>query len=160
MKSSFHNLIPFLPSLLNHSTAISRDSLNSSDNSSAPKLLSWQADVWKFNCLKRSLCPSYNPSSRTAQKTQCLYCRGVVFTAPWHSNGGGVDHTENTALPLLPECLLSCSIATAVRVTSHIVTIPRWEPLTNQVLANHSLETARCLATARLSGFHGDTSIR
>jgi hypothetical protein len=29
MKSSLHSLIPFLPFLLNHSTAISRDSLNS-----------------------------------------------------------------------------------------------------------------------------------
>jgi hypothetical protein len=36
---SRHELIPFLSSLFNHSTAISRHSLNSSDNSSLSKLL-------------------------------------------------------------------------------------------------------------------------
>jgi hypothetical protein len=43
-------------------TAISRGSLNSYDNSSAPKLLSWQAGISKLNRLNL-LCPFYNPSA-------------------------------------------------------------------------------------------------
>jgi hypothetical protein len=52
---SFHSLIPFLPSLLNHSTAISRDSFNSNSSQSQsyftpgglqPISLSWWQGLW------------------------------------------------------------------------------------------------------------------
>jgi hypothetical protein len=46
------------------------------------------------------LFPFYNPSARTMQKTQPLYCWGGVFTESLHINDRGTDHIENTALQL------------------------------------------------------------
>jgi hypothetical protein len=64
--------------------------------SSVPKLLSWQAGVSNY-----ILCPFYNTSVWTTQKTQPLYFCGGVFIAPLHSKDRGADHIENTALLLL-----------------------------------------------------------
>jgi hypothetical protein len=47
------------------------------------------------------VCPFCNPSARTTQKTQLLYCWGGVFTALLHKNCHGADHIENTALLFL-----------------------------------------------------------
>jgi hypothetical protein len=117
MKSSFHSLITLLPSLLNHSTVVSRDS-----QFSLQFLCSWQAGVSKLTCHK-TIFVLFITSRHGPHRKLPLYCSGGVFTAPLHSNGRGTDHIENTALPLLRACLLHCSIATAVRVTSRIETV-------------------------------------
>jgi hypothetical protein len=63
-------------------------------------------------------CLQDNSSARTTQKTQPLYCWGGVLAAPFHSNGRGTDHIENTALLLLRAfvsvgtCLLSRCLET------------------------------------------------
>jgi hypothetical protein len=59
MKSSFHSLIPFLPS---SSTADSRDSLSSQFNSSASKLLCWQG--WRLKT---------QPTQMSESESQLLY---------------------------------------------------------------------------------------
>jgi hypothetical protein len=79
MKSSFHSLIPFMPSLLNHSTAISRDSLKSD---SIPLLPSSYPDrLASPNSTDSNdlFCPFYNLWARIAQKTQLLYCCVYCF---------------------------------------------------------------------------------
>jgi hypothetical protein len=92
MKSSSHSLIPFLPSLLDQSTAISRDSIPHF-NSSASKLISWQSDVSKLN---------WNDLLGTdrTENTTLLLLREFISAET---------------------CLPNRSIATAVRVTSRIV---------------------------------------
>jgi hypothetical protein len=83
MKSFFHNLIPFLPFLLNRlrlptlsilipllpSSCLGRLASRNSTNS------------------KNLLCPSYNPSARTTKRTRPLYCWEGVFTALLRNNG-------------------------------------------------------------------------
>jgi hypothetical protein len=74
--------------------AIILQTANSGDstqfNSSAPKLISWQAGVSKLdsarlNGFKKTLLYKY--FARTTQKTQPLYCWEGVFTALLHSDG-------------------------------------------------------------------------
>jgi hypothetical protein len=74
MKSSFHKLIPFLPSFCNCQ-------LNST-----PKLISWQA-VSKFVSVPLNWTLLYNHFVRTTQKTRTLCCWEGVVTALLHSNG-------------------------------------------------------------------------
>jgi hypothetical protein len=68
MKSSVHSLIHFLPFLLSHLRLPTLSVLccscklrNSTDSNDFP-------------------CPFYNPSGRTAQRTQLFYCRVYSFT--------------------------------------------------------------------------------
>jgi hypothetical protein len=75
MKFSFHSLIPFLPLFC-----------NCQFNSSAPKLISWQAGVSKLNSVLFNWILPYNHFAQTTQKMQPLYCWEGVFTAPLHSN--------------------------------------------------------------------------
>jgi hypothetical protein len=70
MKSSFHSLIPFLPFLFNHLRLASPELTQILDNNS-------------INRLSLSL---YNPSARTTQKTQPLYCSEGLFSDPLLSN--------------------------------------------------------------------------
>jgi hypothetical protein len=90
--SSFQSVIPFMASLLSHSTAISRDSLNSCDNS-----------LIVSNCL------AYNISVRTTQITLPLYCCGGVFTGTvlLHSNDCSANQIENTVSQQLLYCVFS-----------------------------------------------------
>jgi hypothetical protein len=88
-KPSFLSLIPFLSSLLNHSTAISRDSLSSSDN----------------NYLGASNCPAYNISARATQKTSspnnsCMLQR--LHRNSSSSSVACVYISAGTCLPALP----------------------------------------------------------
>jgi hypothetical protein len=84
MKCSLHRLIPFLAF---SATANSEDSTQF--NSSAPKLISWQAAISNLdsslNFLNRNLL--CNHFTRTTQKTQPFYCLVGVSTALLHSNG-------------------------------------------------------------------------
>jgi hypothetical protein len=82
IKSYFHSLIPFL---LYSATANSEDSTQF--NSSAPKLISWQAGVSKLDSILLNWTLLYKYFARTKQKTQSLYCYKGVFAASLYSNG-------------------------------------------------------------------------
>jgi hypothetical protein len=100
MKSSLHNLIPFLPFLLNHlrlptlsilfsaATANSRTRLNSSSvqfsllPSSYPgRLASRNSTKWKTTFFVLFINPRHEPRGK-----QPLYCWEGVFTEPLRSN--------------------------------------------------------------------------
>jgi hypothetical protein len=79
MKSSFHSLIPFLPGLLNHSTAISRDSLNS--------YFSWPGIL----VISLGVDPTENTVSIIIAQQYfncclCIHCCGNLFTESLPSN--------------------------------------------------------------------------
>jgi hypothetical protein len=79
MKSSFHIRIPFLPSLLNHSTTISRDSLNYSSAGLGSSLYSLGADP-RENTVSFVIAQQYLDC--------CLFirCRGDLFIESLPSN--------------------------------------------------------------------------
>jgi hypothetical protein len=76
MKPSFQSLSPFLSLFC-----------NCQFNSSAPKLTSRQAGVSELDSTLLDWTPIYNRFARTTQKTQPLYCREDVFTAPLLNDG-------------------------------------------------------------------------
>jgi hypothetical protein len=80
MKSSFHSLIPFLPSLLNHSTAISRESLNS--NSS----------YLRFSLCSLGAAPTENTASSVVA---CWFIAADMFTSPLRSSERGADDRKH-----------------------------------------------------------------
>jgi hypothetical protein len=96
MKSSFHSLIPFLPSLLNHSTVTSRNSLNSVLQ--LPTLefdsIQFQAHILVGGCPETRLLPASELFLITTLhgsrgKHRLLLSRIIlgVFTDPLASNG-------------------------------------------------------------------------
>jgi hypothetical protein len=71
---SFHSLISFLPSLLNHSTAISKDSLNSDSIMACNP-----------HCISPGQPPQKTPSLNNTSIVG--HCRGNVFAEQLPSNG-------------------------------------------------------------------------
>jgi hypothetical protein len=117
-------------------TAISKDSLNSIPLLSSS--FSFRLASRNSTDLNELIFSFYNPSARTAKKTASLFVRRCVFNSSLLSNCRTADHTENNAFLLLNAYLLNCSIAMALRVTSHIVTV---------VACGHYLATAVSLAS-------------
>jgi hypothetical protein len=78
MKSSLHSLITFLPSVLNHSTAILRDYLSSNSAGLGSSLYSFGEDLTENTV-----------SIVIAQHHDCCFlirCRGNLFTESLPSN--------------------------------------------------------------------------
>jgi hypothetical protein len=107
MKSSFHSLIPFLPSLLNHSTAISRDSLSSS----VQFLLCSQAHIpagWRLETQLTQtiffvlfITPRHGRHRKQSSYIVAwIRLRGNVLTPSLHSNGctRHISYCDNSAI--------------------------------------------------------------
>jgi hypothetical protein len=89
------------------------------------------------NRLGRPNCLRDNFSARTTQKTRPLYCCRSVSSSPFHSNGRGAGHMENTvllllrALPSNGQCLQShrlrtglyATILSVINVTLYIISL-------------------------------------
>jgi hypothetical protein len=89
MKSSFHNLIPFLTPLLNHLTAISTDCLNFF----APKLISWQAGFSEL--------PGHEPHSKHSSSiVASIHFHRNLFTHLF-CNNNCTRYISYRAIPLL-----------------------------------------------------------
>jgi hypothetical protein len=94
MKSSLHSLISFLPFLLSHFRLPSLSSLLQLPTPELDWILilcsqdhipaRWRLETERTQTIFFAL--FYNPTTRTTQKTQLLYCWEGVFTAPLHSN--------------------------------------------------------------------------
>jgi hypothetical protein len=93
-----------------HYSAIANSEDSTQFNSSAPKLISWQAGISEFDQLSWTLL--YNHFARTTQKTQHIYCWEGIFIAPLHSNGSYsiVAYLFVSAGLCLPSCCLAMDV--------------------------------------------------
>jgi hypothetical protein len=107
MKSSCYSLIHFLPLF------------STQFNSSAPKVISWQARVSKLDSSlhsaapSRRLCPFITPRHGSHRK-HSLYCYGGVFTGTLPGNG----RPSVACVRFAGMCLLSRCLAMGIHVTA------------------------------------------